>query len=251
MNDFLSKANSAPMYLIAFVVIAVVMLMAAVFLFKAYREGVRIGMDRKKLNKALTSSILFSIVPSIGILIGVITLSGSLGVPLPWLRLSVIGALHYETMAADVAAKSAGLEALSASAMTGEAFATIAVVMTIGIIWGGVFCIFGLKKYQSKVKKVSQKDNRWGGLMLNAMFIGMVCAFIGAGFATVRKTGSLTSLVVILVSALFMLLFTQLAKIEKLKWVENFSLSVSMVLGMASAVGYTLLEPHIIALFGA
>ena len=96
MTDFLTKANSGVMYLIAGVVIAFVMLMAAVFLFKAYREGVRIGMDKKKLNKVLTSSIVFSVVPSIGILIGVITLAGSLGIPLPWLRLSVIGALHYE-----------------------------------------------------------------------------------------------------------------------------------------------------------
>lgn len=108
MNDFLQKANSFPMYAVAFVVIAVVMLMAAFFLFKAYREGLKIGMEKKKLHKVLTSSVIFSIVPSIGILMGVITLAGSLGIPLPWLRLSVIGALHYETMAADTAAKAAG-----------------------------------------------------------------------------------------------------------------------------------------------
>ena len=134
MTDFLTKANSGVMYLIAGVVIAFVMLMAAVFLFKAYREGVRIGMDKKKLNKVLTSSIVFSVVPSIGILIGVITLAGSLGIPLPWLRLSVIGALHYEVMAADMAAKATGMQELAASAMTGESFVTIAFVMTVGII---------------------------------------------------------------------------------------------------------------------
>lgn len=50
MTDFLTKANSGVMYLIAGIVIIFVMLMAAVFLFKAYREGVRIGMDKKKLN---------------------------------------------------------------------------------------------------------------------------------------------------------------------------------------------------------
>ena len=248
MNDFLQKANSFPMYAVAFVVIAVVMLMAAFFLFKAYREGLKIGMEKKKLHKVLTSSVVFSIVPSIGILMGVITLAGSLGIPLPWLRLSVIGALHYETMAADTAAKAAGVS-LSADAMTGSAFVTIAIVMTVGIIWGGVFCIIALKKYQGKVNKVSQKDNRWGTLMFNAMFIGMICAFIGAGFATMRVTGSLTSLVVILVSALFMLLFTWLSKRPRLKWIESFSLSVSMIFGMASAVGYSWLEARLLAMF--
>ena len=244
MEDFLSKANSGVLYLIAGLVIAFVMLMAAVFLFRAYREGVRIGMEKKTLNMVLTSSIVFSIVPSVGILIGVITLAGSLGIPLPWLRLSVIGALHYEAMAADVAAKAAGMAELSAAGMTGETFVTIAWVMTIGIIWGGIFCIIALKKYQSRVSRVAQKDNRWGSILFNAMFVGMVCAFIGAGFAGVRQ-GDFTSLVVIAVSALFMWLFTLLSKREKFRWMESFSLSFSMVLGMAAAVGYAALFPGV------
>ena len=237
MTDFLTKANSGVMYLIAGIVIIFVMLMAAVFLFKAYREGVRIGMDKKKLNKVLSSSVVFSVVPSIGILIGVITLAGSLGIPLPWLRLSVIGALHYEVMAADMAAKATGMQELAASAMTGESFVTIAFVMTIGIIWGGLFCIIGLKRYQKKMSGVSQKDNRWGTIMFNAMFVGMVCAFIGAGFAGVT-TGDFTSLVVIAVSAVFMWLFSLLARREHFKWLDSFSLSLSMIIGMASAICY-------------
>lgn len=236
MSDFMQKANSGVMYLIAGSVIFFVMLMAVVFLVKAYREGVKIGMDKKKMNKAITSSISFTIIPSIGILIGVIALSGSLGIPIPWLRLSVIGALHYETMAADVAAKAVGLKALSGSLMTGDALVTIVFVMTIGIIWGGVFCIFGLKKYQTKVlSKVSKKDNHWGTVLFNAMFVGMVCAFIGAGFADLRS-GSFTSLIVIAVSAAFMALFTWLTEKKNQKWMESFSLSFAMVLGMGAAI---------------
>lgn len=237
MTDFLTKANSGVMYLIAGIVIIFVMLMAAVFLFKAYREGVRIGMDKKKLNKVLSSSVVFSVVPSIGILIGVITLAGSLGIPLPWLRLSVIGALHYEVMAADMAAKATGMQELAASAMTGESFVTIAFVMTSAS--SGAACSAssvsnGIRKRWSGV---SQKDNRWGTIMFNAMFVGMVCAFIGAGFAGVT-TGDFTSLVVIAVSAVFMWLFSLLARREHFKWLDSFSLSLSMIIGMASAIGY-------------
>ena len=236
MGEFMQMANSGVMYLICGSVILLVMLMAVVFLIKAWREGVRIGMDKKKMRKAVTASISFTVIPSIGILIGVIALSGSLGVPIPWLRLSVIGALHYETMAADVAAKAVGLSSLSVILMTGDALVAIVFVMTIGIIWGGLFCIFGLKKYQSKVvNKVSQKDNRWGILLFNAMFVGMVCAFIGAGFADLRK-GSLISIIVIAVSALFMALFTWLAEKKNQKWMESFSLSFAMVLGMGTAI---------------
>lgn len=173
MDNFMAMANSGMLYLIAGVVIAFVMILAAVFLVKAYREGVKIGMDKKKMHKAITSSIAFTVVPSVSILIGVIALSGSLGIPIPWLRLSVIGALHYETMAADVAAKAAGLSELSGQLMNGDVFVSVIFVMTIGIIWGGVFCVFGLKKYQSRVLgRVGKKDNRWGTILFNCHVCG-------------------------------------------------------------------------------
>ena len=46
-----------------------------------------------------------------------------------------------------------------------------------------------------------------------------------------------------------MLLFTWLSKRPRLKWIESFSLSVSMIFGMASAVGYSWLEPRLLAMF--
>lgn len=236
MESFLQKANSPVMYLIAGAVIVLVMAMAVFFMVKAWREGVKMGMDKQKMRRAVTSSLTFTLIPSVGILIGVIALAGSLGVPVPWLRLSVIGALHYETMAAEVAAKAMGLSALSASQMTGGAFVAIFTTMTVGIIWGGVFCIFFLKKYQKKVLgKVSQGENKWGQILFTAMFVGMVCAFIGAGFADLRK-GSIVSLTVIVVAALAMAFFTWLTKAKKIAWMESFSLSFAMLLGMGSAI---------------
>ena len=235
MNDFLQKANSPFMYLIGAAVVLFIIVQSFVFLIRAYRRGIKIGMDPSRLRRAATSSAIFTVIPSIGILLGVIAMSGSLGVPLPWIRLSVIGALHYELMAADVAGKAAGLTSLSAASMTDSAFVTIAFVMTIGIIWGGLFCIFGLKKYQNKLTGVSQKDNKWGQIMFNAMFIGMVCAYIASSFGDLAK-GSVTGIIVIIVSALSMALFTWITKKTSAKWLESFALSFSMLIGMASAI---------------
>ena len=238
---FLDKANSGIMYLIVSVPILFVIIMSVVFMVKAWREGVRVNIDREKMKKAVLSSAAFTLVPSIGILIGVIALSGSLGIPIPWLRLTVIGALHYETMAADVAAKAAGLASLSAEFMTADVFVSIIIVMTLGILSGAVFCIFGLKKYQSKVlKSVNKKNDNWGQIMFTAMFIGMVCAFIGTGFADLRR-GHFTSLIVIAVSALTMALFTWLSKLRGFQWLESFSLSFAMFAGMGSAILVNLL----------
>ena len=116
----LSLLNSAPMYAICGGIIAFVAAVCIVFMVRAYRAGIAMGMDPVKLKRAITSSATFSVLPSVGILLGVIALSGSLGTPWPWLRLSVIGALHYETQVAQAAAEAVGIGGLSAADMTGS-----------------------------------------------------------------------------------------------------------------------------------
>ena len=90
------KLNSSPMYLICGGIIAFVAVVCVIFMVRAYRQGKALGMDTVKMKRVIVSSATFSVLPSVGILLGVIALSGSLGIPWPWLRLSVIGALHYE-----------------------------------------------------------------------------------------------------------------------------------------------------------
>ena len=135
----LRKLNSPVLYLICGAIILFVAIVCVIALVRAWRAGIKIGMDKRKLKRAVTASITFSILPSAGILLGVIALSGSLGIPWPWLRLSVIGALHYETQVAEAASEAVGIGALSAANMTPRAFATIALLMSICIMWGMVF----------------------------------------------------------------------------------------------------------------
>lgn len=245
MDGFLAMANSGTMFLIVGVVIAFVVLMSVVFMVRAYREGVKAGIDKAKMRKAITSSATFTAVPSISILLGVISLAGTLGIPVPWLRLSVIGAVQYEGVAAEMAAQRMGARFVLED-MTPSLFVGIFAVMTVGIVWGALFCIFGLKKYQKKVlNKAGEKDGRWSIIMFNALFVGMVCAFIGSSFADLRgyggKPATLLSLLSMLVAAGVMALCTLLIKKFKQKWLENFSLSFSMISGMAGAVGLRLL----------
>ena len=129
--SILNQLNSVPMYLICGGIVAFVAAVCVVFLIRAYRAGKAIGMDTTKMKRVIVSSATFSVLPSVGILLGVIALSGSLGIPWPWLRLSVIGALHYETQVAQAAAEQVGMSTLSAAEMTPAAFATIALLMSL------------------------------------------------------------------------------------------------------------------------
>ena len=123
--NILSQLNSPVIYLICAVIVTFVALLCVVFAVRAYRAGKAIGMDVTKMRRTIVASATFAVLPSVGILLGVIALSGSLGTPWPWLRLSVIGALHYETQVAQAAAEAVGVGGLSAANMTPEAFSTI------------------------------------------------------------------------------------------------------------------------------
>lgn len=233
----LSQLNSLPLYLISGGIILFVAGMSLFFLVRAYRAGLAIGMDRKKLKRAITSSVTFTVLPSISILLGVIALAGTLGVPLPWLRLSVVGALHYETSVADIAARSIGLSGLSASEMTLTAFTTIGLLMTVGIIWGILLTAVGCKKYLGKLQKPKAGGGRsFGDAAMTAMFIGLICAYLGSYIGDFVAHGNYMALVVLPASAAAMGVFLYLGNRRGMVWVENFSIAASMLVGMAAAV---------------
>ena len=194
-------------------------------------------------------------------MIGVVALSGKLGVPLPWIRLSVIGAIQYEG-----AAVKSTFEAYGSEIITNEVFVTIATVMTLGILTGPLFCLFGFKMYDKKVlskarnkeevvevseektlNEVKEKPKKdFGTMIFNALFIAMISAFladdikqlaypkVGNEFSTYVPT-SYVPTIVILVTFLSMFVCEILEKKCKQKWLASFSLGLSMMVGMAAA----------------
>ena len=241
--DVLSQLSSGPLYLICGGIIAFVAGISLVFAIRAWRAGLAIGMDRAVLKKVVTSSASFSVLPAVAILLGVIALSGSLGIPWPWLRLSVIGALHYETQVAQGAAEQVGIE-LSGSAMTAQAFVTIALLMSVCIMWGMILNLFLNRRYTERIQRPQQKQGAgFGDRAMTAMFIGLVSAYIGSyigafvsGGGVLSFAGSALPLLTAVFAALAMALFPRLSKREGFRWMEEFSLALAMLAGMAAAV---------------
>lgn len=237
----LQQMNSWPMYLICGVVILFVLAMSVFFMVRAWKAGLAMGLDKVKLRRVVTSSITFTLLPSISILLGVIALSGSLGVPLPWVRLSVIGALHYETSVADIAARAIGLSGLNITEMTPTAYTTIALVMSAGIIWGMLLSIFFNKRYTKRLQtpkggKKKSGGKGFGDVAMVAMFIGLVAAYVGSYIGTFTSTGNFMPLIVLAASALAMAVFTYFTEKKGKAWLDNFSVAGSMLFGMAVAV---------------
>ena len=244
--NILSQLNSPFLYLICGSLIGFVAVVCIVFMVRAWRAGLAIGMDKVKMRRVMVSSATFAVLPSVGILLGVIALSGSLGTPWPWLRLSVIGALHYETQVAVAAAEATGLSGLNISEMTLEAFSTIALLMGVCIIWGMALSIFFNKRYLGKLKQPKKEGSSsagFGDVAMTAMFIGLVSAYLGSylgKFVSANGifsfSGSWLPLAVAAVSAAVMSVFVWLGEKKNMAWLESFSIAGSMIIAMAAAV---------------
>lgn len=233
------NVNSLFLYVLAVGVILFVLAQSAFFLVRAYRRGKELGMETGRLKKTIVSTAVFTIAPAVSILIGVVTLSKFLGIPLPWIRMSVIGAITYELPAATSTANALGIS-LSETISDPRIYSAIAWVMTLGILPSIILPPVLMKKIQGGMVRIKTRDSRWGDLFLTSMFLGMISAFLGMVFADVRKgiTGWIP-IFVLLVSAAIMGVCGLLIKKCNMKWLETYALAVSMVGAMIFAVFIT------------
>ena len=239
-KNLLEQLNSPAMYGIVAFAIMLVVAMCVFFMVKSWRAGVKVGMDKAVLSKAVVSSATFTLLPAFSVLLGVVALSGSMGIPLTWLRLSVIGNLQYEVNVAQIAATSVGLSGLKITEMTPEAFVTIALVMTAGILGGAVLCLFTLKAYAKKLsgkpRAAGSAKKTFGDWAMVAMFVGMCAAYIGSYVGQAAVEGSALALLTALVAAAAMVVCEYLERKKNMPWLENFDLAASMLIAMAACV---------------
>lgn len=242
------SVNHPILFVMAGFLVAVVLAQSVYFLVKALRRSQELGMDPAKIRKTIKTAALFTIAPAVSIVISVIALSKSLGLPLPWLRLSVVGSLSYEAIAAENAVSAMGLTLGKIDSLTAQQFVNIALVMTISIMLG-IWLVPAIgKKLLGGMESLENRDKKWADIFQNAMFIGMISAFLGYVFCDFSRlwtpgdyspTSGLVPVCVMAVSALVMLVCGLLMKKFKWAWVNDYALPLSLVLGMASAIPIT------------
>ena len=257
------STNHPLLYLMAGLLVAVVLAQSVFFLVKALRRSKAIGMDQKKMRKTIITAALFTIAPAVAIVISVMVLSQSLGLPLPWLRLSVVGSMSYETVAANNALSAFGAS-LGSIELDAQQYVTILLVMTLSIMLGiWLVPVIG-KKLQNGMKSMANRDAKWADVFQNALFIGMIAAFLGfvfcdvsqlwnpaarvvdvvengvtVGTVEVSATYGLIPVCVMATSALTMVVLGLLMKLPKMKWLSEYALPISLIAGMAAAIPLT------------
>ena len=238
------NVNSPVLFLLAGIIVAVVLAQSVYFLVKAWRRGKEIGMPMDKLKKVVIGTAIFTVAPATAIVISVISLSKKLGIPLPWMRLSVVGAITYETPAAANALSAMGLEWAKVSSLTAQQYVTIAAVMTMGIMVGIWLVPVVGRKIQNGMLTLEKRDKKWGEIFSASLFLGMISAFLGyvfCDFASVfsGNLGGLIAPLVMLVSALMMIVCALALKKLNWRWMNDYALPISLIAGMVSAIPIT------------
>lgn len=264
------SVNHPILFVIVGLLVAVVLGQSVYFLIKALKRSKELGMDQKKLMKTIRTAAIFTIAPAVAIVISIIALSKKLGLPLPWLRLSVVGSMSYETVAANNALSAMNLSLGSNAPLTAQQFVNVLLVMTISIMLGiWLVPVIG-KKLLGGMSSLSNRDAKWADTFSNSLFIGMISAFLGFVFCDVSRlwtaengivkvvekevnevgekvevikeyssTSGLIPVCVMAVSAVVMLICGLLMRKPKLKWLSEYALPISLVAGMAAAIPIT------------
>lgn len=265
------SVNHPILFVITGIIVAVVLAQSVFFLVKAWKRGCEIGMDKKRLKKIATTAAVFTVAPAVAIVISVIALSKKLGLPLPWLRLSVVGSLSYEAIAAENTSNAMGL--VGSASPNASQYVTIALVMTLSIMVGIWLVPVLCRRMQKGLGALEQRDKKWADVFQSALFIGMISAFVGFVFCDVSRlwtgdengivtvikkvtengvkveqpvyyttTSGLVPVCVMAVSAVVMIVLGLLSKkFKKAHWIADYALPVSLLIGMASAIPFVAL----------
>ncbi|MGR5589546.1 DUF5058 family protein [Peptoniphilus grossensis] len=234
--DLLSILNSKPLYLLVGIALLIIFGMCIFFCKRAINRARELDISDDKIKSVIRASVVFSIVPSVSVIIGLITLAPILGVPWPWFRLSVVGSLPYELMAADLSVKGAGFTGFEDFLANGTptVIGAIMFVMSIAIMAGMIFNIFALKRVHTGVVKAGEKDTPFVDLALSVLVIGMMSVFV-----PVQSVKSTIHLLTILVSMAITLICQKLSSKYNITWLKDFTMSFALIGAMAASVIFT------------
>lgn len=252
MSDF---KESGFMYAMASFIIGFIVIESIFFMSKAWKRAKQLGISKETLKNTVLSAALFTIAPAISILATVLVLSSALGIVLPWIRLSVIGNLAYETVAASTMLEQFGSN-INIEVTDPVRFSAVMWVMTVGTSFAlflvPIFCKFIQKKIGGMVSK-SEKNSKLADNVSAAAFIGIIAAFIAVSINGKSSDGNsdagFMSIVTLVSAMIIMIALEGLCHKFKLQKLEMFALPISIFAAMGVCILLTVTLPESVTSF--
>lgn len=206
-----------------------------VYLKKAYTHCLELGITKEDIMKVIKSSVVFSIVPSLSIVVGLFALIAVLGTVWSWWRLSVIGSLSYESLIASSVASAVGFDTAAEmlQSATGSQFGVVMILMSVGMLSGFFILIPFGKKLSMSVNK-TEGASTWK-YVLSGTF--MLCLF--AVYIPVLLIGDTIQAAVMLTGLVIAVGLGVISKKPHLGWLSEFIMAFSMIGGMLSSLLWT------------
>lgn len=234
---FKEIANSWLVYLLVIVGLVYIVVFSAIYLKRAFKRCLELGFERKAVTGVIKGSAVYAIVPSLAIVIGFFSLAAIFGIPWPWWRLSVIGSVMYELMAADMASAAMGFANMNAmlAANQKEVLGAVMIIMTIGMLGGFLILIpFGKKLCTGLMKAGENKKNTWGTVLNSTFMLSLMAVML-----PLMIFGDLVQMATLFTSAVITACLGILIKKTGWKWLNNFVMAIALVFGMVSSVMWT------------
>lgn len=217
-------ANSMPMWIACGIAVVLVIAQAAIFVKKAFEAGPKVGLTKEQMSKAVKSSALTSIGPSIVILSGMLSLLISVGGPMAWMRLSFIGSVMFESIAAGFGTSAVGVQ-LGADTMTPLALTMAVWTMILGSIGWIIFSTFAADKMDKVQKKMSGGNSAMMGLISTGAMVGVFGSMVAQRVVPMNKNALATVL-----GAILMYVMMQVSK--KVPALKEWNLTIAIVAAM-------------------
>ena len=232
---YMDVANSGFLYILVILGLLFIAGLCVAFYVKTRKRALELGVSKETLKKIDRSTIIFSIVPSLTIVVSMFALAPALGLPWSWFRLSVIGSAVYELTTAQVALSTLGYaDTAAAAAADGSVFGAAMIVMSIGIIAPVILAAIVTKPISQGLQKTSASGNKFSPIMNSCYMIATMVIFI-----SIYGLKGTVAVMVLLTSVAISVLISYIAKNTSAKWIGQFAMPCCLIFGMMSALLWT------------
>ena len=233
--DAMKIANSIPMWLACALPVAFVILQAVLFARGAYKSGKKLGLNDKQMK----SSAVTSIGPSIVVLSAMLSLLVSVGGPIGWMRLSMIGSVMFESIAAGLGTSAVGVQ-LGTDTLTPEALGMAVWTMILCSIGWALFATFSANKMDKIEKKVSRGNTGTLTTIASCAIIGVFSAMCASHLSKpfysmmmkadqITMSGAWKNALACVLGAVIMFVLTKVANKKEIGWLKEWSLTITIL----------------------
>lgn len=219
-------ANSLPMWIACGAAVLLVLVQALVFAKHAWKAGPKVGLTEKQMKAAMKSSAITAIGPSIVILSGMLSLLISVGGPMAWLRLSLIGSVMFESVAAGIGTSAIG-EVLGQDALSPDGLTMAVWTMILASIGWIIFATLTSSRMDKIQGKISGGDPMKLVAISGGAVIGAFSSMSAQHLVKLNKNSIACVLGAVLMAALLIV-----SEKKNIKWLKEWNLTIAILVAM-------------------